>query len=214
MTKAPKRHHQAGFTLTELLVGIVIGTIFMLAIFEFFDSSLQTYTGHQNVALAQAQARETMNELTGQLRQAVSPDNGITPPVVALSPTEIEFYADMDRSPTELVPKPEEFLYEISNGNLVRQIAQPVGATPPYTYGAFSSAETLVTSIANTTSTPLFSAVNDAGTALAASITAPTTVDIAQITVNMLVGYAIGNTTAQYALTTDVVPENPTSGSD
>jgi prepilin-type N-terminal cleavage/methylation domain-containing protein len=212
MSMVPERRQQAGFTLMELLIGIVVGTIFMLAIYGFFDASFQSYTGHQDQALAQAQARDAMNELTSQLRQAVSPDNGITPPVVNLSPTQIEFYADMNRSLSEVVPKPQEFLYQISNGQLLRQISSPVGAAPPYTYGAFSSAETLVSSIANTTSTPLFSAVNASGAALAASITAPATAGIGLITVNVLVGYAIGHATEQYSLSTDVAPQNPTTG--
>jgi prepilin-type N-terminal cleavage/methylation domain-containing protein len=212
MTAIRTRRHQRGFTLTELLVGIALWSVFMLAVYGFYDSSLRTYSAHQNQSLAQDQARVAMNALTSQLRQTVSPDNGITPPVVVLSPTEIEFYADMSRSINELVPKPEEFLYQITNGNLVRQIAQPVGASPPYSYGAFSSPDTLITSIANGTSAPLFSAVNEEGVALGASIAAPATVGISLITVNMLVGYAIGNSTAQFALRTDIAPLNPTAG--
>jgi prepilin-type N-terminal cleavage/methylation domain-containing protein len=212
MSPSTERRHQQGFTLVELLMGLVIGTIFMFAIYGFYDSSLQSFSGHQNQSLAQAQARDAINVLTSQLREAVSPDNGITPPVVILTPTQIEFYADMSRSPTESVPKPQEFLYQITSGQLQRQVAQPVGASPPYTYGAFSGAETLVTSIANSASAPLFGAVNSSGTALPASMTAPATVAVALIHVNILVGYAVGNSAQQFSLNTDVAPLNPTSG--
>jgi len=214
MSRPATHRGQDGFTLTELLMGIVIGTIFMFAIYGFYDSSLSSETTHQSEVLAQGQARDALNELTSQLREAVSPDQGLTPPIVSLSPTQIEFYADMSRSPTELVPKPEEFLYQVSGGSLVRQVAQPVGAAPPYTYSAFSSAETLVSSVANSSSAPMFSAINENGVALPSTMSTPTTIGIALVHVNLLANYKLGNSPQQFALTTDVVPQNPTSANN
>jgi len=214
MSRPATHRGQDGFTLTELLMGIVIGTIFMFAIYGFYDSSLSSETTHQSEVLAQGQARDALNELTSQLREAVSPDQGLTPPIVSLSPTQIEFYADMSRSPTELVPKPEEFLYQVSGGSLVRQVAQPVGAAPPYTYSAFSSAETLVNSVANSSSAPMFSAINENGVALPSTMSTPTTIGIALVHVNLLANYKLGNSPQQFALTTDVVPQNPTSANN
>jgi prepilin-type N-terminal cleavage/methylation domain-containing protein len=209
------RHHgQGGFTLTELLIGVVIGTIFMFAIYGFYDSSLSSETTQQGEVLAQGQARDALNQLSSQLREAVSPDDGITPPIASLTPTQIEFYADMSRSPTELTPKPEEFLYQISGGALVRQVSQPVGAAPPYTYTAFSSPETLINSVANSSGTPMFSAVNGNGTTLPSTMSAPTTIGIALVHVNMLAKYSLGNSPQQFSLTSDVVPQNPTSASN
>jgi len=207
-------HRQDGFTLTELLIGVVIGTIFMFAIYGFYDSSLSSETTQQGEVLAQGQARDALNELSSQLREAVSPDDGITPPVVSLSPTQIEFYADMSRSPAELTPKPQEFLYQVSGGALVREVSQPIGAAPPYTYSAFSSPETLINSVANSSGVPMFSAVNGSGTTLPATMSAPTTINIALVHMNMLVNYKLGNSPQQFSLTTDVVPQNPTSASN
>jgi prepilin-type N-terminal cleavage/methylation domain-containing protein len=214
MSRPHAHRRQDGFTLMELLIGIVIGTIFMFAIYGFYDSSLASETTHQNQVLAQSESRDALNELSSQLREAVSPDDGITPPIVSLSPTQIEFYADMSRSPTELTPKPEEFLYQVSGGALVREVSQPVGAAPPYTYGAFSSPETLIDVVGNAASVPMFSAIYANGTALGATISAPTTLGIALVHVNMLVNYKVGNAATQFSLTTDVVPQNPTSASN
>jgi prepilin-type N-terminal cleavage/methylation domain-containing protein len=207
-------HRQDGFTLTELLIGVVIGTIFMFAIYGFYDSSLSSETTQQGEVLAQGQARDALNELSSQLREAVSPDDGITPPIVSLSPTQIEFYADMTRSPTELTPKPAEFLYQVSGGALVREVSQPIGAAPPYTYTAFSSPETLINAVANSSGAPMFSAVNANGTTLPATMSAPTTLGIALVQLNMLVKYSLGKSPQQFSLTTDVVPQNPTSASN
>jgi len=207
-------HRQGGFTLTELLIGVVIGTIFMFAIYGFYDSSLSSETTQQGEVLAQGQGRDALNELTSQLREAVSPDDGITPPVVSLSPTQIEFYADMSRTPTELTPKPTEFLYQVSGGALVREVSQPIGAAPPYTYTAFSSPETLINAVGNSSGAPMFSAVNANGTTLPATMSAPTTLGIALVHINMLVNYSLGNSPQQFSLTTDVVPQNPTSASN
>ena len=214
MSRRPRHRGQDGFTLTELLIGVVIGTIFMFAIYGFYDSSLSSETTQQGEVLAQGQARDALNELSGQLREAVSPDDGITPPIVSLTPTQIEFYADMSRSPTELTPKPEEFLYQVSGGALVREVSQPVGAAPPYTYTAFSGPETLINSVANSSGTPMFGAINVNGTNLPATMSAPTTIGIALVHVNMLVRYSLGNSPQQFSLTSDVVPQNPTSASN
>jgi len=214
VSRHQRHRRQGGFTLTELLIGVVIGTIFMFAIYGFYDSSLSSETTQQGEVLSQDQARDALNELSSQLREAVSPDDGITPPITSLTPTQIEFYADMSRSPTELTPKPEEFLYQVSGGALVREVSQPVGAAPPYTYTAFSSPETLINSVGNSSGTPMFSAANGNGTALPSTMSAPTTIGIALVHANMLVNYSLGNSPQQFSLTSDVVPQNPTSASN
>lgn len=210
--QTPRDNPQAGFTIMELLMGIILGTIFMFAIYGFYDSSLQSETGHQNQVLAQGQTRDAMNELTSQLREAVSPDNGVTPPVVSLTPTQIEFYADLSRNPLELTPKPQEFLYQITGGALTREVAQPIGAAPPYSYSAFSSAETLASGLTNSSTAPMFSAVNGNGIALPSTMSSPTTMGIELIHINLLATYRIGNSTQPFTLHSDVVPINPTSG--
>jgi hypothetical protein len=212
MRRPPSREANGGFTIMELLIGIVVGTIFMFAIYGFYDSSLSSFTSHQNQVLAQSQSRDAINQLAAQLREAVSPDDGITPPVISLTPTQIEFYADMSRDPSELVPKPTEFLYQVTGGALIREVAQPVGASPPYTYTGFSSAETLIPSVANSSSSPLFSALNGNGLALPASMSAPTTTGIELVHVNLLTNYTVGNAAQVFSLNADVVPQNPTSG--
>lgn len=198
----------------ELMVGTVISVILMLALFAFMDNATNSYQSRQNLAIAQQQTRSAMNQLSEQLQEAVSPDNGVTPPIVALTPTEIEFYADTSMSATELTPKPDEFLYEISGGNLVRQFATPTGASPPYTYSGFSSAETLVSNVTNSTTLPMFTAYGETGSALAASLASPATVGIARVHVSMAASYQTGTKANTLTLQTDVVPENPTESND
>jgi len=212
MRRPPSREASGGFTIMELLIGIVVGTIFMFAIYGFYDSSLSSSTTDQNLSMAQSQSRDAINEISAQLREAVSPDSGITPPVISLTPTQIEFYADMSQNPTELVPKPTEFLYQVSGGALIRETAQPVGASPPYSYTGFSSAETLIPSVANSSSSPLFSAINGNGSALPATMSAPTTTGIELVHINLLTNYMIGSSAQVFSLNSDVVPQNPTSG--
>jgi prepilin-type N-terminal cleavage/methylation domain-containing protein len=212
MRRPPTREANGGFTIMELMIGIVVGSIFMFAIYGFYDSSLSSFSTHRSEVLAQSQSRDAINQISAQLREAVSPDSGITPPVISLTPTQIEFYADMSRDPAELVPKPQEFLYQITGGALIREVAQPVGASPPYTYSAFSSPETIVPSVANSSSSPLFSAINGNGLALPATMSSPTTTGIELVHINLLTNYTIGNSAQVFSLNADVVPQNPTSG--
>jgi prepilin-type N-terminal cleavage/methylation domain-containing protein len=203
------RRGQEGFTLVELLTGIILAAIFALALFGFLDSGVQSAQTHQSQAIAQSEARGGLDRLSRELRQAVSADGGITPPVQSISPTAIVFHVDNNRNPSTLTPRPQRVRYQITGGNLVREFADPVGTAPPYTYGAYRSPEVVVRDVANTTANPMFAGIDSDGRAMAASITAPTTVSLATVTVRFLVNHRTGRATSILELTTDVSPRNP-----
>ncbi|MFN8108816.1 MAG: prepilin-type N-terminal cleavage/methylation domain-containing protein [Thermoleophilia bacterium] len=206
---ASHTHRQRGFTLVELLLATVMMGILGLAILAFFTSSMRQATTTQAQGQAQSDGRSSLDLLSNELRQAVSPDGGGTPPIISLGQNSIEFYLDPRRDPTITSVKPMKVRYQVTGGALVRDSAAPVGANPPYTYPAYSGAVTLVPAVANTSVAPLFKAYDSNGSALGANISSPATNAIVQLSLDLLVSYRNGNANTTLELNTDVVPRNP-----
>lgn len=202
-----RRDAQAGFTLVELLMGIILSGIFAAALFAFFESGITSASTHESQAAAQAEGRRTMDLMARELRQAVSPDGGLTPPVQSLSPTAILFYVDNNRVPGNSAPRPQRIRYQISGNDLVREVSDPVGTAPPYTY-TLRTTEVMVRNIANG-ATPLFAGFTTTGTAMAATVAAPVTAQLGTVTVRLLVRHRTGRTNSTLELTTNVSPRNP-----
>jgi len=203
-----RARRQSGFTLVELLLGIVLAAIFAIALYGFFSNGLTQAATHRNQAVAQSEGRRAMDVMTRELRQAVSPDGGATPPIITLTPTSIVFHLDASRVPGNAAPRPQRIRYQITGGSLTREFADPIGSAPPYTYSTYRPPETIVADVRNG-ATPLFRAFTPEGTALAATIAAPVTADAAQVSVRLIVGYRTGNANSTLELTTDVAPRNP-----
>lgn len=202
-----RRPRNAGFTLPELLIGIVLMAIFGLALLGFYTSSLNQATTHESQAKAQADGRNTLDRLEGEIRQAISPDAGITPPIAALSATSIVFYYDGTRDPADLTTFPQRVRYQIVSGQLLRDVANPVGAAPPYTWTAYGPQEVVATGVQ--TAVPLFAAEDDNGAALGATLNSPATAAIAVVHMRLVLAYRTGQSNSTLELTTDVVPRNP-----
>jgi Tfp pilus assembly protein PilW len=192
----------------ELLLGIVLASIFGIALYAFFFSGLTSAQTHQNQAIAQAEGRRAMDRLTRELRQAVSPDAGLTPPITTISPTQIVFHVDNDRTASTATPRPQRVRYRITGGQLIRESAAPIGTAPPYTYGAYVQPDVLVSNVQNG-AVPLVTGFRPNGTALPASAAPPVTSEAAEVTIRLIVGYRTGSANSTLELTTDVAPRNP-----
>jgi prepilin-type N-terminal cleavage/methylation domain-containing protein len=198
---------QGGFTLIELLMGIVLSSIFALALFGFFFSGVDSARTHESQARAQMDGRQAIDRLSRDIRQAISPNGGVTAPVISLSPTTLELYVDPSRNTSSTTPRPQKVRYTVSSGQLVREAADPVGAVAPFSYGAYTQSEVIVEKVSNG-ATPLFSAVTEDGIALPASPTASQLRDVAQISLRLLVGQKTGNASTTLELRTDVALRN------
>lgn len=205
--RVPARSRQQGFTLIELLMGIALSSIFALGLFAFFFSGVDSARTSESQARAQAAGRTAIDRLTGDIRQSVSPNGGLTAPVISLSPTSIELYVDPSRATSAVVPRPEKVRYSIVSDQLVRESADPVGASAPFTYGSYRSSEVLIEALSND-ATAVFTAFMVDGTALPASPTASQTLDIAQISIRLLVSQRTGNKATTLELKTDVALRN------
>jgi len=207
MTRPPRRRGRGGFTLIELLMGIIIGTIFAAALFGFFFAGVDRVRTHESQARAQMDGRTAIDRLAREARQAISPDDGASPPVIALSPTTLELYIDRSRSAASLVPRPEKVRYAIVANQLIRESARPIGSSPPFAYGAYGRREVLVEKLVNG-ATPAFRAVTEEGSVLPATPVSTQLRDIAQISIRLRVGQKSGTAATTLELNTDVALRN------
>lgn len=201
------RRPQAGFTLIELLMGIALSSLFALALFSFFFSGVDSARTSESQARAQADGRTAIDRLARDIRQAVSPDGGLSPPVISLSPTALELYVDPSRVSTDKTPRPQKVRYSVVADQLVRESVDPVGATAPFSYGSYVRPEILIEKLANGVN-PAFAAVTAEGAALPATPTSIQARDIAQITIRLLVSQKTGNAATTLELKTDVALRN------
>jgi prepilin-type N-terminal cleavage/methylation domain-containing protein len=206
--RRPRRAHaQGGFTLIELLMGLVLASIFAIALFSFFFAGVDRVRSQESQARAQMTGRTAIDRLVRDARQAISPDDGLTPPVIALSPTTLEMYVDPSRATSSVVPRPERVRYAIVADQLIREFAVPVGVTAPFTYGSYRGREVLIERLVNG-ATPAFRGVTAEGVLMSAT-PAPTQLrDIAQISVRLLISQRTGNAATTLELNTDVALRN------
>jgi prepilin-type N-terminal cleavage/methylation domain-containing protein len=198
-----RRRPQRGFTLVELLMAIALASIFSLALYGFFFAGIDAMRTHESQAKAQSSGRTAIDRFAREARQAVSPDDGLTPPIISVTPTSAEFYYDPSRSASSITPRPQRVRYSVVSGQLVRERATPIGSVPPFAYGGYGAKEVLIDNLQNG-ATPVFSAVTEKGVAMASTVSGPQARDIAQISVRLFVGQKTGNTATTLELSTDV----------
>jgi prepilin-type N-terminal cleavage/methylation domain-containing protein len=193
---------EAGFTLVELLLGVILAAIFSVGLYAFFFAGTDAARTHESQARAQADGRTAIDRIVRDARQAISPDDGLTAPIVALGPSSLELYVDARRSPASTSPRPHKVRYAVVADQLVRESAAPVGAAPPYTYGPYAGREVLLERLRNG-ATPVFRAVTAEGVSLPATVSGPQARDIALVSIRLLIAQKTGNAATTLELTTD-----------
>jgi Tfp pilus assembly protein PilW len=188
-------------------MGIILSSIFAVALFSFFFSGVDSVRTHESQARAQAAGRTAIDRFAREARQAISPDDGLTAPIIALCPTAVEMYVDPSRSSASTTPRPYKVRYSVVAGALVRDSAAPVGVTAPFSYGAYSGREVLVEGIANGAAA-VFSASTARGVAMAPCPATTSLRDIAQVSVSLAVAQKTGNANTKLELNTDVALRN------
>lgn len=204
-----RRRTQAGFTLVELLIGIILSSVFAIAIYGMFFATLDSARNQQTQWLAQSTGRTAVDRLSSEIRQSVSPDDGLTPPMISVSPTSIEMYVDSTRSTTALRPIPDKVRYRIVSGQLIRDRARPTTTVAPFSFGPYGAPEVLVDGVQNGT-IPLAAPITEDGLALATTLNAGDTRlrDVAQASVRLLIGQKTGAKATTMELNTDVALRN------
>jgi len=188
-------------------MAVILASIFSAALYGFFFAGVDAARTHESQARAQATGRETLDRLARDVRQAISPDDGTTAPMLAVTPTSIEMYVDSRRAAAATKPVPQKVRYRVSGAQLVRERALVLTTVPTVTYGAYGGTEVMVEDVRNG-ATPIFTTSTFEGVALPTTVAGPSARDIAQVSVRLLIGQKTGNSNTTLELRTDVALRN------
>ena len=205
MRARTQRHD--GFTIVELLVGIILVSIFSVGLYASLVSGFQIFSGQQTQGSAQADARITTGRFTREARQAVSPNPGKSA-IESLDGDAIVMYVDNRRDVTATTPRPDKVRYHVVAGDLIRDAVPATGVTGSLAYGAYTTSDVVAHGILNTSSQPVFTAVTTAGTNLSRPITGADAASIATITLRLILKQKTQNANTTTEITTDVTPRN------
>jgi prepilin-type N-terminal cleavage/methylation domain-containing protein len=131
MTRLLDRLHrdEAGFTLPELLVATLVGTVILLATFTMLDSSV-ILTGKVTDRVDRtSRARTAMEQITRELRSQVCPSPGV-PAVIDGQSYSVKFYSFMGTG--AFVPDIREIAWDTNTNSITDKLYQGTG-TSPYT---------------------------------------------------------------------------------
>ncbi|MFI5121747.1 MAG: prepilin-type N-terminal cleavage/methylation domain-containing protein [Vicinamibacteria bacterium] len=150
------RSDQAGFTLTELLVVLVVSIVVILALFTYQDVVLRQTTRVFAKVDATQRARTTMETIQARLRSACMAEN-VTPIQSGSTGTSLSFVSKYG-SAAQLTPEKHVIALNTGTGMLTDSIYQVTGGgTPNWTFSSTaSSTVTLLDHVSQVSGTPLF----------------------------------------------------------
>lgn len=186
---------------------IIIGGIFAGGLYAFFFASTDAARSSESQARAQGAGRLALSRFTRDVRQAISPDNGLTPPIESVGLNQIVMYVDPSRDPAQTEPRPEKVRYRIDGQEFVREAVAPVGATAPYSYGPFGRREVLAPSVASG-SQPVFEARTSFGGTVGLPVTTPNTRFLEFISIRLVLSQRNGNSTTTTEVSTNATLRN------
>jgi hypothetical protein len=159
-----------GMSVVELTLTIGIFAAIMAFTFTAITSAWTSANGVERRLQDLAEAREIVNNLSKDLRTAISLQSG-TAPFTEAEDFVAEFYANLN--PTS---GPRRIrLYVDGSNRMVQEITEPdVTSTPPlYTYTGAPSVRILGESVSNQPTDPVFLYYDGSGTALPTPLSAP-----------------------------------------
>jgi Tfp pilus assembly major pilin PilA len=150
------RSDQSGFTLTELLVVLLVSIVVVLALFTYQDVVLRQTTRVFAKVDATQRARATMETIEQRLRSACMAEN-VTPIMSGSTGTSLSFVSKYG-SAAQLTPEKHVIALNTGTGMLTDTIYQVSGgSTPNWTFSSTAlSTVDLLDHVSQVSGTPLF----------------------------------------------------------
>lgn len=186
-----------GFSLIEILIvlGILtllvgIATLLLRDTFKFNRSISDSLS--QNI-----EARHALKLMSAEIRET-SPSSLGTYALEQAATSTFVFYSNVDNDPEK-----ERIRYFIKNNALIRGVINPTGS--PLGYTATESTSTLVTSLLNNSTTPVFSYYTDAYAGTGSPLSAPFDINVVRLVkIMMYTQNLVGTSTNPNIYTTQV----------
>lgn len=127
----PIARQTGGFTLIEMLIALVLGSLVVLGLFDFLSSQQRVYMVQEQVADMQQNARAALDILTREIRMAGYNPAGliVSPPgIVTAAASSLHFTADLNGNGTTngVSDSDEDVTYSYDSTNL--QVTRKVGS--------------------------------------------------------------------------------------
>lgn len=138
------RREETGFTLTELLVACIVGTVVLLATFAMLDSSVKL-TGKVTDRVDRTQrARQAMENITRKLRSEVCPAAGQAA-LIDAQDYSVRFYSFMGTG--AFVPDILELKWDTNTNSIIESKWAGTGTAPNTTWATTATTRTLLTDV-------------------------------------------------------------------
>lgn len=214
---ARHRRQEAGFSLIELLVAMLVMTIVLAAIYAIWFGLQRTYAFTEDDMNAQQEARNALNEMVELLRTARQPDDDDIAELTSASSadldmilvygsdTEIIFWSDVDRDAAhdlELI----RFAVKTDERTLWRDVSQ----TGDRNFTADTTSVRLVGRwLSNDSSLPLFEYKTGADQTIATPLDAIVDLlSVRQIAITLAIDIDVEKRPIRHRLSTVVQPRN------
>lgn len=174
-----RTHFKRGMTLVEVFIALAIFVVVMTAI-AMFESSIYRYKNSVSSSYQTTQsAQSILKTMLTELREAEPGSNGAFP-VVNAGSTTVSFFSDANND-----GNPEQITYTLMGTTLYRAVIQPSGNPPSYNI-ANQSTSSIMTSVQNGASTPVFQYYDGNYSGTSSPLTQPvTTTSVHLIRVNV-----------------------------
>lgn len=176
---------ERGFSLIEMLIAMFVFSLFCTMVLTIYTSLVGQENGVHNRFLNTSEGQLTMDRMTEQLRSAVYCVCGSTTqsPIASADGNDITFYAALGGT-----NGPTKIQYQLSGNQLTEtDWAASGGSSGNWTFASTPSAKMTDGSVGNSSSNPLFTYYNQAGTQITTSLGSPAqTVAVESVNVNLV----------------------------
>lgn len=159
-----------GFTIAELIISIAIVSFILYVVGSFQYNLFSLNFSAQNSMSAQFDARHVTKYFAKELREASYSSLG-SYPIALASSTAITFYSDLDNDGLK-----ERIRYYLSGNKLMKATLSPSGN--PLVYNSSNEKiTTLISSVINSTTTPIFQYYNEYYTGTSSPLAFPVNIN-------------------------------------
>jgi Tfp pilus assembly protein PilW len=149
---------EEGFTLPELLVGIIIGMIVVIASLNVLDNTVSLGTKVTKRVDATQRGRTGLDRITRDLQSMVCvPGDPAQDALVAGSDNSVDVYADLGDGSASRPPQRRTITYTPATRRLTESVYTPTGTAGAYVFPTTPTATTtLLSDVIQDGSTPIF----------------------------------------------------------